>query len=104
LRAYHFQGEYVAASRQGKQAAFGRGREVAEAAIDRLTRRLPGGGGRARLDRLAPQEAAKAFAAVPQAKAVYLWGAVDWGLWGDAFGRLAAARQGVGDRLRRYGE
>ena len=41
---------------------------------------------------------------VPQAKAIYLWGAVDWGLWGDAFGRLAAARQGVGDRLRRYGE
>jgi len=47
---------------------------------------------------------ARALAAVPQAKSIYLWGAVDWGLWGDAFGRMAAARQGVGDRLRRYGE
>src|SRR5947199_123316 len=84
-------------------AACGRGREVAEAGIDALARRLPGGGGRARLDRLSPQEAARALAAVPQAKAIYLWGAVDWVLWGDAFGRLAAARHGVGDRLRRYG-
>jgi tetratricopeptide (TPR) repeat protein len=104
LRAFHFEGEYVAATRAAKQAAFGRGREVTEAAIDRLARRLPGGGGRERLDRLSPAEAARALAAVPQAKAIYLWGAVDWGLWGDAFGKLAAARQGVGDRLRRYGE
>ncbi len=107
LRAYHFEGEYVASTRQAKQAAFGRGREVAEAAIDRLARRLPGaeaGGGRARLDRLSPAETARALAGVPQAKAIYLWGAVDWGLWADAFGKLAAARQGVGDRLRHYGE
>ncbi len=104
LRAYHFQGEYVGETREAKQAAFGRGREVAEAGLDHVARRLPGGGGRARLDRLTPREAAKALAGVPQAKAIYLWGAVDWGLWGDAFGRLAAARQGVGDRLRRYGE
>jgi tetratricopeptide (TPR) repeat protein len=114
LRGYHFRGEYVAQTREAKQAAFGRGREVAEAGIDRLAARLPrlprlpvtapGTGARARLDRMTPQEAARALSAVEQAKAILLWGAVDWGLWGDAFGRLAAARQGVGDRVRRYGE
>jgi hypothetical protein len=79
---------------------------VAEAGIDRLARRLPGDAGtsRARLDRLSPAATARALAGVPQAKSIYLWGAVDWGLWGDAFGKLAAARQGVGDRLRHYGE
>src|SRR5262249_25166829 len=108
LRGYHFRGEYVAQTREAKQAAFGRGREVAEAGIDRLAARLPGpasgDGARARLDRMPPAGVARARAAVPQAKAVFLGGAVDWGLGGDAFGRLAAARQGVGDRLRRYGE
>jgi tetratricopeptide (TPR) repeat protein len=108
LRGYHFRGEYVAQTREAKQAAFGRGREVAEAGIDRLAGAMPGAppgaGARARLDRMTPQEAARALSAVAQAKAILLWGAVDWGLWGDAFGRLAAARQGVGDRVRRYGE
>jgi len=104
LRGYHFRGEYVAQTREAKQAAFCRGREVAEAGIDRLAGAAPGAGARARLDRMTPQEAARALSAVEQAKAILLWGAVDWGLWGDAFGRLAAARQGVGDRVRRYGE
>jgi hypothetical protein len=33
-----------------------------------------------------------------------LWAGIHWALWGDNFGRLAAARQGVGDRVRRYAE
>jgi hypothetical protein len=37
---------------------------------------------------------------VPEAPAIYLWSAVNWGLWADAFGRLAAARQGVASRVR----
>ncbi|HEV7516756.1 MAG TPA: hypothetical protein VGR07_10685 [Thermoanaerobaculia bacterium] len=101
LRAIHFKGEYVARTPAEKQAAFGRGREVAEAALDRLARRV---GGRVQLDKMSPQATAKALAGVPHAIDVYLWGGADWGLWGDAFGRLAAARQGVADRVRHYGE
>ena len=44
------------------------------------------------------------MAGVPEAKPLYLWAAVHWGLWGDVFGRLAAARQGVGDKVKRYSE
>ncbi|HEV7667882.1 MAG TPA: hypothetical protein VGS22_05120 [Thermoanaerobaculia bacterium] len=101
LRALHFKGEYVATASEAKQAAFGRGKQVVEAAIDELGKRA---GGRAKFDAMAPAAAAKALAGVPEAPYVFLWGAVDWGLWGDAFGKLAAARQGVGDKVRRYGE
>lgn len=101
LRALHYQGEYATSARQGKQQVFARGKEVAEAAIDRLARRV---GGRQKLDAMDPAQAAKAVAGIAEAKPLYLWAAVHWGLWGDVFGRLAAARQGVGDRVRRYAE
>ncbi len=102
LRALHFKGEFTTDSNEAKQKAFARGKEVAEAALDRLAKRTAGS--RAKLDALAPAAAGKAVAGVPEAKPLLLWGAVHWGLWGDVFGRLAAARQGVGDRVKRYAE
>jgi tetratricopeptide (TPR) repeat protein len=102
LRALHFKGEFTTDSNADKQKAFGRGKEVAEMAIDRLAQRTVGS--RAKLDALSPAQAAKAVAGVPEAKPIFLWAAAHWGLWGDVFGRLAAARQGVGDRVRRYAE
>ncbi|HEX4494167.1 MAG TPA: hypothetical protein VIE43_00735 [Thermoanaerobaculia bacterium] len=102
LRALHFKGEFATGSNAGKQQAFGRGKEVAEAALDRLAKRTAVG--RAKLDAMSPAAAAKAVGGVPEAKPLFLWAAVHWGLWGDVFGRLAAARQGVGDRVKRYAE
>jgi tetratricopeptide (TPR) repeat protein len=101
LRAEHFKGDFVAATREQKQAVFGPARAVAETGLDRLARGI---GGRERLDALAPQAAARALAGVPEAAPLHLWAAIHWGLWGDNFGRLAAARQGVGERVRRYAE
>ena len=101
LRALHFKGEYVARTREDKQRIFERGRDVAEAALDRIGQRV---GGREKMDNLSPKAAAKALAGIPQARPIHLWAAAHWGLWGDSFGRLAAARQGVGDRVRRSAE
>ena len=101
LRAIHFKGEYVARGQEEKQQVFGRGKAVSEAALDRLARRV---GGRVKLDALSPAATAKALGSVPGAVQVFIWSGVDWGLWGDAFGKMAAARQGVGDRIRHYGE
>ena len=101
LRALHFKGEYAVTTREAKQEVFGRGRDVVEHAIDVLARRA---GGRKKLDAMKPAAAAKALAGAPEAPSVLLWGAVCWGLWGDAFGRVASARQGVGERIQRYGE
>ncbi|MBW8875660.1 MAG: hypothetical protein JF614_11915 [Acidobacteria bacterium] len=101
LRALHFKGEFVAQTDDEKQKVFARGKEVAKAAINRLAKRA---GGRAKLDAMTPAQAAKALAGAPEAPPLYLWSAVHWGLWGDVFGRLAAARQGVGDKVRSYAE
>jgi tetratricopeptide (TPR) repeat protein len=102
LRALHFKGDFTAGSSAARQQAFARGKEIAESRIDRLARRVAGG--RPKLDAMSPAQAAKAVAGVPEARPLFLWAAVHWGLWGDVFGRLAAARQGVGDRVKRYSE
>jgi len=102
LRALHFKGDFTTNSNDARQKAFARGKEVAEAGIDRLAKRTAGS--RQKLDAMSPAQAAKAVAGVPEAKPLYLWAAVHWGLWGDVFGRLAAARQGVGDRVKTYSE
>jgi tetratricopeptide (TPR) repeat protein len=102
LRALHFKGDFTTGAQEARQQAFARGKEVAEAALDRLARRTAGG--RQKLDAMTPGQAAKAVAGVPEAKPLFLWSAVHWGLWGDVFGRMAAARQGVGDRVKRYSE
>jgi tetratricopeptide (TPR) repeat protein len=102
LQALHYKGDFAAAGKEGKQQAFARGKEVAEAALDRLARKTAGS--REKLDAMTPAQAAKAVSAVPEAKPLFLWAAVHWGLWGDVFGRMAAARQGVGDKVRRNSE
>ncbi|HSS78125.1 MAG TPA: hypothetical protein VLV54_15450 [Thermoanaerobaculia bacterium] len=101
LRAIHFKGDFVAQTNDEKQKIYARGKEVSEAAISRLATKA---GGRAKLDAMTPAQAAKALAGIPEAPPLFLWAAVDWGLWGDAFGHLAAARQGVGDKVRTYSE
>jgi tetratricopeptide (TPR) repeat protein len=101
LRAIHYKGDFVARDRAERQQVFGRAREVSEAGLDLLARRA---GGRAKLDDLSAAETARLLKDVPGAIDFYVWAGVDWGLWGDAFGKMAAARQGVGERIRHYGE
>ncbi|MFL6291800.1 MAG: hypothetical protein ACJ759_12975, partial [Thermoanaerobaculia bacterium] len=101
LRALHYQGDYAVHTQEGKQKVFGRGREVVEAALDRIGKRA---GGRRKLDELPPEQVAKQVAGIPEAPSIFLWGGIHWGLWGDVYGRIAAARQGVGEKIRRYAE
>lgn len=104
LRALHYKGEYATADRDGKQAVFGRGRQVVEAGFQQLALQTKAVATQARLDELTPAQAAKIFAGNSEALQLFFWGSVHWGLWGDAFGRMAAARQGVADKVRRYAE
>ncbi len=103
LRALHYKGDYAVPvqDREQRQRVFARGQAVLSAALDQLGRRV---GGRKKLDELPPAQAARLVAGIPEAEPIFLWGAIHWGLWGDAYGRLAAAREGVGDKVRRYGE
>lgn len=101
LRALYFQGEHVARGADARREVFDRGRRAAEAALDRLAARV---GGREALEELAPAERAARLARVPEAASIHLWAAIHWGLWGDASGRFAAARQGVAGKIRDYAE
>lgn len=99
LEALYFQGDHVQREREAKRLTFERGREVFEAGLDLLAERV---GGRGRLDAMSPEETARALADVPEAAPLYFWGTVSWGLWGEAFGKVAAVRQGVAGKLKHY--
>lgn len=98
LRAIHFQGDHTTEDREERQRIFGRGREVSEQALDLLAERV---GGREALDDMTPEEVHSAFPE-PEVARIYFWAAVDWGLWGQAYSKMAAARQGVAKRVRDY--
>lgn len=97
VRARWFEGDYATADPEAKKAVFARGRDASEQTLDRLAAAV---GGRAKLDDLEPAAAAKALAGIPEARPVLYWSAALWGVWGDAFGRMAAARQGVASKVR----
>jgi tetratricopeptide (TPR) repeat protein len=100
LRALYFQGEFATAA-GAERAIFEGARSLGEETLDLLAARV---GGREALDAMSAGERARALREVPEAPAVYFWSAVVWGLWGESVGRLKAARQGVGGRLRDYAE
>ncbi|MEO8505864.1 MAG: hypothetical protein ABI609_18355 [Acidobacteriota bacterium] len=97
LRALWFQGDYATADNSGKQKIFERGKAVSEQGIDQLA---AGAGGRKAFDDLEPARQALGVKADPGAPVIFFWSAVHWGLWGDAFGKFAAARQGVAGKIR----
>lgn len=96
LRAIWFHGEHALEDLEEKQRIFERGREVADDAFRVLARDL----GRDDLEGLDVEERARVLDGHPQAAPLHYWAAVSWGLWGEAYGKLAAAREGVGDRIR----
>jgi tetratricopeptide (TPR) repeat protein len=100
LRALWFEGEYVATATAEKQRLFGRGKTVSEDAWAAIAKRI---GAKALAAERAADRAAvlRGFAEAPP---LLLWSAADWGLWGNAFGKLAAARQGVGAKVRDWAE
>src|SRR5204863_279018 len=53
---------------------------------------------------LARRRVALALPLAPQAPALLLFSAANWALWGDAYGKLAAARQGVAGKVRDWAE
>lgn len=95
LRAYRFKGAYVASTSDDKKKIYGAAKTVGEkarAAADKLL------GVNAKTPEKQVAVAAKKH---PGAAEVYLWDAVNWGEWALAYGKMAAAREGAADRIRR---
>ena len=53
---------------------------------------------------MTPAEIAESFADQPEVARIYFWATANWGLWGQAHGKMAAARQGVAGKVRDWTE
>ena len=91
LRALHFRGAFCGAAVETQRAVFDEGRQLGQAAVDRIERGL---------EDKKPAERIGALRAVPRAAEMYFWTAACWGRWALARGKLAAARQGAAARVR----
>jgi len=98
LRAYRFKGAYVATATEEKKKIYGVAKTAGEHALTAVGRALVSKGVKAD----APEKSVAAAARqIPGAADVYLWDAINWGEWALAYGKLAAARQGAADRIKR---
>ncbi len=95
MRAYRFKGAYVAVTSEEKKRIYAAAKGAGEKALATVYKSLG-------VKPNAPDKdvAAKARA-LPGAVEVFLWDAVNWGEWALAYGKLAAAREGAADRIRR---
>ena len=95
LRAYRYKGAYVAANNEQKKQIYDAAKIAGQKALAATYRKLG-------LNEKSPEkQVAEASRKVPGATEVFLWDAVNWGEWALAYGKLAAARQGAADRIRR---
>jgi tetratricopeptide (TPR) repeat protein len=98
LRAYRYKGAYVAANNEEKKKIYATAKTAGDTALGVVGRLVAARGVKAD----APEKNVAAVArAIPHAADVYLWDAVNWGEWALAYGKMAAARQGAADRIRR---
>ncbi|MFP5245349.1 MAG: hypothetical protein ACLGH0_01550 [Thermoanaerobaculia bacterium] len=98
LRALRYKGAYVATSVEQKKQIYGLAKTAGEKALAAVGRALAARGVK---PDAAEKTVAEAARAIPSATDVYLWDSINWGEWALAYGKLAAARQGAADRIRR---
>jgi tetratricopeptide (TPR) repeat protein len=100
LRAYRFKGAYVAASNDEKKKIYSDAKKAGEGAlalVDNLLRAK----GVTSVTKATEKQVADAARTIPGAGEVFLWDAVNWGEWALAYGKMAAAREGAADRIKR---
>lgn len=99
LRAIYFQGDYAAGSGEEKAKLYDRGKAACGAAVARLAREVEGFSG---VEGVAAGRLRELLGGRPDAAKLFFWCAVDWGLWGQNHGKLAAARAGVASQVRDF--
>ena len=94
LRAYRFRGAYIAKTADEKKKIYGVAKTAGANALKVLA-------ARGITAKMTEKQAADAAKAIPGAAEVFLWDSINWGEWALAYGKLAAAREGAADRIRR---
>ena len=100
LRAYRFKGAYVAASNDDKKKVYAEAKKAGEGALA-LVDSLLKAKGVTSVAKATEKQVADAARTIPGAGETFLWDAVNWGEWALAYGKMAAAREGAADRIRR---
>lgn len=100
LRSLRFKGAYAAQTNEEKKAVYSRARAAGDEAL-RLVYGLVEARGLASPQKAPEEKVAHAARSLPGAAEVFVWDAVNWGEWALAYGKMAAARQGAADRIRR---
>jgi tetratricopeptide (TPR) repeat protein len=98
LRAYRYKGAYVARTNDAKKAIYTSAKAAGDAALAVVNRMLAAKGVKANASE---KQVADALRTTKAAGEIYLWDSVNWGEWALAYGKLAAARQGAADRIKR---
>lgn len=98
LRAYRFKGAYVAQTSDEKKKVYSDAKTAGQRALAAVNKQLTARGVK---PDAAEKTVADAARAIPGAPEVYLWDAINWGEWALAYGKMAAARQGAADQIKR---
>lgn len=101
LRALYFQGEFVLDDSDTRLELFEKGRAIADTGRFQIEKHY--GMTEDSLE-MKPQEVAAAIGEDTTAAEVYFWSSTHWGLWGRYRGKIAAARQGVATKIRKFAE
>ncbi|MDH3744992.1 MAG: hypothetical protein OES47_07830, partial [Acidobacteriota bacterium] len=102
IKALYFLGEHALKDREAKLPVFERGRQLAEEGIDQLARGYAGDPRPGLRSKPVPTSLVEHLSKTPEARGIYLWGSIQWGLWGRHRGKIAAAREGVAAKIRDY--
>jgi len=100
LRSLRFKGAYVATSADEKKKIYSSAKKAGEETLAIIGRQLSAKGVRS-VTKATEKEIAGAAKSIPGADEVFLWDAINWGEWALAYGKMAAAREGAADRIRR---
>ncbi len=99
LRAYRFKGAYTASGVEEKKPIYTAAKKEGDDALSLLNRQLAAKG--VQPAKASERAVADVARTIPGAGETFLWDAINWGEWALAYGKLAAAKQGAADRIRR---
>lgn len=102
IKALYFLGEHALEDRDTRLRVFERGCRLAEDGIDQLGHGYEGDPRPSLRNEPVPESLIEHLSKTPEARGVYLWGSIQWGLWGRERGKIASAREGVAAKIRDY--
>jgi len=100
LRALRYKGSYIAKTKEEKRIVFEQAKTIGAQSVTILDRMLAAKG-TGPVGKASDRKVADAARQIRGAGQLLYWDAVAWGEWAQVYGKLAAVKQGVADRIRR---